>query len=108
MCSTLILINKSAFSTIFVLKRISNYNFNPEVDKFFKIFAITTLVRLVISICESLFINTIMISGIIDAIMSAYFLYFVLVNREEFEVLRESGMHHFVLHFIVLRHHFIV
>lgn len=79
-----------AFSTIVVLKRISNYNFNLEVNKFFKIFAITTLVRIVISICESLFINTIMISGIIDAIMSAYFLYFVLVNREAFEVLNLS------------------
>ena len=76
-----------AFSAIVVLKRISNHDFNPKVNKFFKIFSITTLVRAVVSICEVLFINSIMISSIIDLIMSAYFLYFVLVNKYEFGVL---------------------
>lgn len=76
-----------AFSAIVVLKRISNYGFNQKVNKFFKIFSITTLVKAVVSVCEVLFINSIMISSIIDSIMSAYFLYFVLVNGHEFGVL---------------------
>lgn len=92
-----------AFSAIVVLRRISNYDFNPEVNKFFKVFAITTLVRLVISICQSLFINSIWISSIMDLIMSAYFLYFVLVNRYEFEVLNLSlGKNSKKLMFVIL------
>lgn len=79
-----------AFSVIVVLKRISNYKFTPKVDKFLKVFAITTLVRIVISIAEAFLIKSIIISTIIDTIISAYLLCVVLNNDSEFEVLNLS------------------
>lgn len=72
-----------AFSTIIVLKKFSDYEFKPEIDKFFKVFAIATLVRIVSTICETFLLSTIWISSTVDTIVSAYLLYFVLVNSYE-------------------------
>lgn len=72
-----------AFSTIVVLKKISDYEFKSEIDKFFKVFAIATLVRIVITIGETFLLSSIWISSTIDTFVSAYLLYFVLVNSYE-------------------------
>lgn len=79
-----------AFSVIVVLKKISNYEFNSKVDKFFKIFAITTIVRIVVSIAEAFLLNSIVISSIIDTVVSIYLLCIVIYNREKFEVVNLS------------------
>ncbi|HBI94604.1 MAG TPA: CPBP family intramembrane metalloprotease domain-containing protein [Terrisporobacter glycolicus] len=72
-----------AFSTIIVLKKISKYEFKPEIDKFFKVFAIATILRIIATIGESFLPNGGWLSGIIDTIVSAYLLYLVLVNSNE-------------------------
>lgn len=72
-----------AFSTIIVLKKISKYEFKPEIDKFFKVFAIATILRIVTTIGESFLPNGGWFSEIIDTIVSAYLLYLVLVNSNE-------------------------
>ncbi|MEG0856289.1 MAG: CPBP family intramembrane glutamic endopeptidase [Terrisporobacter sp.] len=74
-----------AFSAIVVLKKISNYEFNPEIEKFFKIFSRVALVRIVVTIVETFLFNTAWVTSIIDTFASAYFLYFVLVNSHEME-----------------------
>lgn len=72
-----------AFSTIVVLKKFSDYKFKQEIDKFFKVFAIATLVRIVITIGETFLLSSIWISSLLDTFVSAYLLYFVLVNSHE-------------------------
>ncbi|MCC3868059.1 CPBP family intramembrane glutamic endopeptidase [Terrisporobacter mayombei] len=72
-----------AFSTIIVLKKISKYEFKPEIDKFFKVFAIATILRIITTIGESFLPNGGWLSSIIDTIVSAYLLYLVLVNSHE-------------------------
>lgn len=72
-----------AFSTIVVLKKFSDYKFKQEIDKFFKVFAIATLVRIVITIGETFLLSSIWISSLLDTFVSAYLLYFVLVNSYE-------------------------
>lgn len=79
-----------AFSVIVVLKKVSNYEFNSKVDKFFRFFAITTIVRIVVSIAEAFLFNSIVISSIIDALVSLYLLCVVIHNREQFEALNLS------------------
>lgn len=72
-----------AFSAITVLRNSSHYNFNNEINHFFKIFSICTIIRLFVTIGETFLLNSIWLASIIDTIMSIYFLYFVLVNKEE-------------------------
>jgi len=72
-----------AFSTIIVLKKISKYEFKPEIDKFFKVFVIATILRIITTIGESFLPNGGWLSEIIDTIVSAYVLYLVLVNSNE-------------------------
>lgn len=72
-----------AFTTIVVLKKISNYEFRQEIDKFFKVFYIATIVRIICTIGETFLLNSIWISSLIDTFVSAYLLYFVLVNSHE-------------------------
>lgn len=91
-----------AFSVIVVLKRISNYDFNPTVEKFFKVFAITTIVRGTVSIIEVFFINSIMISSIIDTVISLYLICMVLYNESQFEVLNLSLTKNFKKIFMII------
>ncbi|MEG2789293.1 MAG: type II CAAX endopeptidase family protein [Romboutsia sp.] len=79
-----------AFSVIVVLKKVSNYEFTLKVDKFFKVFAIATLVRVVVSIVDAFVFESIFISSLIDTFASLYLLVIVLFNRSEFEVLNLS------------------
>lgn len=72
-----------AFSTIVVLKKFFDYEFKPEIEKFFKVFSIATLVRIVITIGETFLLSSIWISSTVDTFVSAYLLYFVLVNSYE-------------------------
>lgn len=72
-----------AFSTIVVLKKFSDYEFKPEIEKFFKVFSIATLVRIVITIGETFLLSSIWISSTVDTFVSAYLLYFMLVNSYE-------------------------
>lgn len=72
-----------AFSTIIVLKKISKYEFKPEINKFFKVFAIATILRIITTIVESFLPNSGWLSEVIDTIVSAYLLYLVLVNSNE-------------------------
>ncbi|RDY25490.1 CPBP family intramembrane metalloprotease, partial [Romboutsia weinsteinii] len=84
-----------AFSVIVVLKRISNYSFSSRVDKFFRVFAITTLARIVISIVEVLLIGNIFISSIVDTIVSCYLVFVVFIHGSDFEVLNLSLIKNF-------------
>ena len=79
-----------AFSVVIVLKKISNYKFNSTVDKFLKFFAITTIIRIVISIVETFLINNSILSSTIDTLTSFYFLVIILYNESQFEVLNLS------------------
>ncbi|HDN2441468.1 TPA: CPBP family intramembrane metalloprotease, partial [Clostridioides difficile] len=79
-----------AFSAIVVLKKVSNYKFDSTVDKFLKFFAITTIVRIVISIAETFLIYSSIISSTIDTLTSVYLLAVVLYNEFQFEVLNLS------------------
>ena len=72
-----------AFSTIVVLKKFSDYEFKPEIEKFFKVFSMATLVRIVVTIVETFLLSSIWISSTVDTFVSAYLLYFVLVNSYE-------------------------
>ncbi|MGL4911752.1 MAG: CPBP family intramembrane glutamic endopeptidase [Romboutsia sp.] len=76
-----------AFSVVVVLKKISKYEFTTKVDKFMRFFAITTIVRIVVSVVESLIFNSIVISSLIDTVVSIYLLCVVIYNREEFEAI---------------------
>lgn len=79
-----------AFSAIVVLKKVSNYSFPPSVDKFFKVFAIATLVRIFVSIIEVFFIGNIIMSAIIDTAISCYLICVVFANEFDFEILNLS------------------
>ncbi len=79
-----------AFSAIVVLKKVSNYKFNSTVDKLLKFFAITTIVRIVISITETFLMHSSIISSTIDTLTSFYLLAVVLYNEFQFEVLNLS------------------
>ncbi|UUC40626.1 hypothetical protein NMZ80_12185 [Clostridioides difficile] len=79
-----------AFSAIVVLKKVSNYKFDSTVDKFLKFFAITTIVRIVISIAKTFLIYNSIISSTIDTLTSFYLLAVVLYNEFQFEVLNLS------------------
>lgn len=79
-----------AFSVIVVLKKIENYSFTPTVDKFLKVFAIVTILRIIISIVEVFLIDGIILSSLIDTFVSLYLLYLTLYNESEFEILNLS------------------
>lgn len=79
-----------AFSAIVVMKRICKYEFTPNVEKFLKVFAIATIVRIVISIVEAFLIKDIFISSLLDTLISLYLLSITLSNKSEFEVLNLS------------------
>ncbi|CEO12510.1 membrane spanning protein [[Clostridium] sordellii] len=79
-----------ALSAIVVLKAICKYEFTPNVEKFLKVFAIATILRIIISIVEAFFIKDILISALLDTLVSLYLLYITLSNKSEFEVLNLS------------------
>ncbi len=76
-----------AFSGIVVLRRISKYEFNLKVDKFFKVFEVITILRIAVSIAEVFIIGNIIISAVIDTIVSLYLVILVFMNKSEFEIL---------------------
>lgn len=71
-----------AFSAIVVLKRNQTYEFNNTVIKFFEIFIIATILKIVFSI-----FNVSIINGFINSILSCYTLYYGIKNFSEFKVL---------------------
>lgn len=79
-----------AFSVMIVLKKSSYYEFGDVVNKFFNFFMISTVVRVIFSILEPFFIKNIIISSLIDPIVSLYILYSVFVNSSEFEIFNLS------------------
>ncbi|CEH33493.1 CPBP family intramembrane glutamic endopeptidase [Romboutsia lituseburensis] len=79
-----------AFSVIVVLKKVSNYEFNPKVEKFFKFFAIATIVRIIVAILDVLVFKNIITSSVVDACVSLYLLGVVLFNASEFESINLS------------------
>ncbi|MGL5754704.1 MAG: CPBP family intramembrane glutamic endopeptidase [Paraclostridium sp.] len=79
-----------AFSVIVVLKRICKYEFTANVEKFLKVFAIATILRIIISIVEAFLIKGIIISSLLDTFVSIYLLCITLSNKSEFEVLNLS------------------
>lgn len=83
-----------ALAVVIVLKNVSKYEFTPKVDKFLRVFKVTAIVRIIVSIAELLIFNYIMLSSLIDTIISMYLVCVVMYNdiyhREEFEVLNLS------------------
>lgn len=79
-----------AFSVIVVLKKVANSEFNPKVEKFFKFFAIVTIVRLVVAILDALVFKNIINSSVIDTCVSLYLLGVVLFNGSEVEEINLS------------------
>lgn len=75
-----------AFSAIVVLKKNINYKFTPTVDRFFKVFTVYTLIRIILSITEVLIIKNIYISSIMDLVVSGYLVGVVSNNKSDFEV----------------------
>lgn len=79
-----------AFSVMIVLKRNTNYEFSDAVNKFFKIFIIVTILRIVFSIVEALLMKNPIISLLIDAVVSCYLLYNISTNTSDFEIFNLS------------------
>lgn len=78
-----------AFSAIVVLKKFLITSLIQQWINF-KVFAITTIVRIVISIAETFLIHSSIISSTIDTLTSFYLLAVVLYNEFQFEVLNLS------------------
>ncbi|MGY5268608.1 hypothetical protein [Paraclostridium bifermentans] len=79
-----------AFSVMVVLKKSSYYEFGDVVNKFFNFFIIATILRVIFSILEPFFIKNVIISSLIDPIVSLYILYSVFVNSSDFEIFNLS------------------
>lgn len=79
-----------AFSVMVVLKKSSYYEFGDVVNKFFNFFMIATVVRVIFSILEPFFIKNVIISSLIDPIVSLYILYSVFVNSSDLEIFNLS------------------
>ncbi|MGL4803037.1 MAG: lysostaphin resistance A-like protein [Cetobacterium sp.] len=83
-----------AFSVIVVLKKVSKVEFNPIVERFFRVFAITTIVRLVLSVLEAVVFNSIYLSPVIDIVVSLFIVWSIIYNtiytREKLEEINLS------------------
>lgn len=79
-----------AFSVMVVLKKSSYYEFSDVVNKFFNFFIIGTILRVIFSIVEPFLIKNVIISSLIDPIVSLYILYSVFVNSSYFKIFNLS------------------
>ena len=73
-----------------VLKKSSNYEFSAVVHKFFNFFIIATILRIIFSIVEPFLIKNVIISYLIDPIISLYILFSIFVNTSDFEIFNLS------------------
>lgn len=76
-----------AFSAITVLNRSSYYAFPSSIYRFFNIFSIATITKILLCIIESLFINNLRISFLVDVLVSCYLITSIFMNSSDFEIL---------------------
>ncbi|MEN2259661.1 CPBP family intramembrane glutamic endopeptidase (plasmid) [Paraclostridium benzoelyticum] len=76
-----------AFSAITILNISHHYIFPSSIYRFFNIFSISTITKIILCIIESLFINNLKISFLVDVLVSCYLITSIFMNSSDFEIL---------------------
>ncbi|KKY00246.1 membrane protein [Paraclostridium benzoelyticum] len=76
-----------AFSAITILNISHHYIFPSSIYRFFNIFSIATITKIILCIIESLFINNLKISFLVDVLVSCYLTTSIFMNSSDFEIL---------------------